>query len=201
MRNEQKYKSLQGFTIVELLIVIVVIGVLAAIIIVAYNGVQARASATAVESQVEQYRNGLIQYATVNGAYPREAESFCLGAVDNYPDGCYAGSTTDSATEAKLRTVLSSLPLVDASCKQMGSETCRRNMPFIYQSGALLDGVSHSYYIMYFLDQAQDCKLSGNVGGTWENYTSTPNASGYFERDSSTGVTMCAVSLPDPSQL
>ena len=37
-----------GFTIVELLIVIVVIGILAAITIVAYNGVQDRARATAV---------------------------------------------------------------------------------------------------------------------------------------------------------
>ena len=36
-------KRRQGFTIVELLVVIVVIGVLAAITIVAYNGMQARA--------------------------------------------------------------------------------------------------------------------------------------------------------------
>lgn len=38
----------KGFTIVELLIVIVVIGILAAITIVAYNGVQDRARATAI---------------------------------------------------------------------------------------------------------------------------------------------------------
>jgi prepilin-type N-terminal cleavage/methylation domain-containing protein len=40
--------SHDGFTIVELLIVIVVIGILAAITIVAYNGVQDRARATAL---------------------------------------------------------------------------------------------------------------------------------------------------------
>ena len=41
-------KTTSGFTIVELLIVIVVIGILAAITIVAYNGVQNRARATAL---------------------------------------------------------------------------------------------------------------------------------------------------------
>ena len=40
----------QGFTIVELLIVIVVIGILAAITIVAYNGVQNRAKASSAKS-------------------------------------------------------------------------------------------------------------------------------------------------------
>lgn len=53
----------QGFTIVELLIVIVVIGILTAITIVAYNGVQNRANDTTVRSelaniskQIEIYR-------------------------------------------------------------------------------------------------------------------------------------------------
>lgn len=45
MRRTMRIKNKQnsGFTIVELLIVIVVIGILAAITIVAYNGVQQRA--------------------------------------------------------------------------------------------------------------------------------------------------------------
>jgi len=42
-----------GFTIVELLIVVVVIAILAAITIVSYNGVQAQAKRSAIASSVE----------------------------------------------------------------------------------------------------------------------------------------------------
>ena len=47
-------KTKSGFTIVELLIVIVVIGILAAITIVAYNGIQNRARASAASSALTQ---------------------------------------------------------------------------------------------------------------------------------------------------
>jgi type IV pilus assembly protein PilA len=54
--NVEKYSKLKtssGFTIVELLIVIVVIGILAAITIVAYNGVQARAKTSQAQASAE----------------------------------------------------------------------------------------------------------------------------------------------------
>jgi prepilin-type N-terminal cleavage/methylation domain-containing protein len=50
--NKSMRKNISGFTIVELLIVIVVIGILAAITIVAYNGVQNRAYDTSVQSDL-----------------------------------------------------------------------------------------------------------------------------------------------------
>lgn len=46
-----------GFTIVELLIVIVVIGILAAITIVSFNGVQNRAKDTAQITLVSQWES------------------------------------------------------------------------------------------------------------------------------------------------
>lgn len=49
----------KGFTIVELLVVIVVIAVLAAITVTAYNGVQERAESTKIISRAQAYVKGL----------------------------------------------------------------------------------------------------------------------------------------------
>ena len=62
--------SKQGFTIVELLIVIVIIGILAAITIVAYNGVQERARAASVSSSLSQIVKKLTVYQLDNNGFP-----------------------------------------------------------------------------------------------------------------------------------
>jgi len=47
-----KTKNESAFTIVELLVVIVVIGILAAITIISYNGIQARAQGAKIQSDL-----------------------------------------------------------------------------------------------------------------------------------------------------
>lgn len=59
-----------GFTIVELLIVIVVIGILAAITIVAYNGVQQRARDVTRTSDIGGIQKALEMYRVDNSIYP-----------------------------------------------------------------------------------------------------------------------------------
>ena len=59
----------QGFTIVELLIVIVVIGILAAITIVSFNGVIKRANTAATQSELADNAKSILVIAATNGQY------------------------------------------------------------------------------------------------------------------------------------
>ncbi len=74
----------RGFTIVELLIVIVVIAILAAIVIVAYNGIQGRAIDSSVRSSVQSAATKIQTYAIQNN--------------DTFPATLAAININDSAT-------------------------------------------------------------------------------------------------------
>lgn len=63
-------KKTGGFTIVELLIVIVVIAILAAISIVAYSGVDRRATISAITQDLESVNKAIQLYYVENDAYP-----------------------------------------------------------------------------------------------------------------------------------
>lgn len=68
-------KRSNGFTIVELLIVIVVIGILAAIVIVAYTGVTNSANESAVKSDMANFAKKVEQFKVLSasGNYPFSA--------------------------------------------------------------------------------------------------------------------------------
>ena len=76
--NKYNSKTFPAFTIVELLIVIVVIGILAAITIVAYNGVQSRAHDAKRKSDLKELERYAQLYIADNGISPKSTV------------GCYA---------------------------------------------------------------------------------------------------------------
>lgn len=63
-------KTVNGFTIIELLVVIVVIAILVAITIVAYNGIQNRTLDTRRESDMVTIKKALLAYSAVHGGVP-----------------------------------------------------------------------------------------------------------------------------------
>lgn len=67
-------KQDQGFTIVELLIVIVVIGILAALVLNSFQGVQARARDTERRTDINAVATQLEVFYNDNGGYPSVAD-------------------------------------------------------------------------------------------------------------------------------
>ena len=77
-------KGGHGFTLVELLIVIVIIAILATITVVAYNGIQTRAYYSRLSGSINTYAKALAMYKIDNGDYP-PADWKCLGRLEDYP--------------------------------------------------------------------------------------------------------------------
>ncbi|MBX4190907.1 type II secretion system GspH family protein [Candidatus Saccharibacteria bacterium] len=68
-------KNNRGFTIVELLIVIVVIGILAALVIVTYNGIQQKARDTERKTDIKAMQGHFEAYWANNAKYPTLANT------------------------------------------------------------------------------------------------------------------------------
>ena len=60
----------RGYTIVELLIVVVVIAILAAITVVSYNGITKNAKDAATDSALRSIKSGMEMYMSESGSYP-----------------------------------------------------------------------------------------------------------------------------------
>ena len=83
----------QGFTIVELLIVVVVIAILAAITIVAYNGITQRAKDSSAQSASSQASRKISAYAVDNAdLYPQDKATYLSYAT--FKDGPGTGSAS-----------------------------------------------------------------------------------------------------------
>lgn len=96
------WKKQSGFTIVELLIVIVVIAILAAITIVAYNGIQARATFSTYKSDITSINKAILMYYADNGAYPGHLAS---------GSGCWTNISTQNFISGLTPKYMTNLPL------------------------------------------------------------------------------------------
>lgn len=103
-----------GFTIVEILIVIVVISVLASVSVVSFSGVRESAIRSSIASSVNTWNKGFKMYLAETGMRPR-AEWLCIGKAEDYPaDGdfpagvCGVASTDGGSTWTVVYSVDSS---------------------------------------------------------------------------------------------
>ena len=134
-------KNKHGFTIVELLIVVVVIAILATIAFVAYNGIQNRAKNQQTASTVRSYYSALASYGVKNGTLP--SARACLGPESFYNSNpCYIGSSTynwSSTLNDAISEVITGQP-VAAAGSVSGSSITASGIFYDNQSGASGNG-------------------------------------------------------------
>jgi general secretion pathway protein G len=100
-------KSVSGFTIVELLIVIIVIGILATLTVVAYNGVQTRSANLNRKTDLSAVSKALDLYFLDNGRYPPVVGGFA-GQTCISPGGwnCWGAGTTNRILPTQYQAVM-----------------------------------------------------------------------------------------------
>jgi prepilin-type N-terminal cleavage/methylation domain-containing protein len=124
-----------GFTIVELLVTIVVVGILASIVTVTYNGTQAQSRDKQRVTDMEIIVNALEKYKSQHGEYPEEQSmpSNLDGSgweLSNRPAGFLSelknsGTLKDVPIEANAKNVGGS-PSRDSS--KIGRASCRERV-------------------------------------------------------------------------
>lgn len=134
----RKNHTTSGFTIVELLIVIVVIGILAAIVVVAFNGIQRTAVETSVKSDLSNLAKKLEMYKAEHGRYPENNAAELEGLNIKLNHGNYTA--------------------VDSSGNQ------RNNFYYVISSAAHPDGLARHYAVGAITKyQNAICMVDGRV--------------------------------------
>jgi type II secretion system protein G len=149
-----------GFTIVELLIVIVVIGILAAITVVAYGSIQGKAKYNKVNTELVAMRKAIELYKVDNGTYPPTAGSFRYQRVDgnnfipgivptyaselpSVTDTPYGGNTNDTYIYSSNATATGYTVQRLYQTEVPASEWV--NVPTAQKQGAYLDRYGYGY--------------------------------------------------------
>lgn len=137
----RKIQKADGFTIVELLIVIVVIGVLAAVAVFAYNGISKRAQDARTVAAVDSWDKALRSYGVINGSYPYDGwtGTFCLAKMPAEGDfgenqcifesGSSSGSSLDRI-ESQLQAEGFDVPDGSIGVVEIGSSRKRRALSY-----------------------------------------------------------------------
>lgn len=158
-----------GFTIVELLIVIVVIGILAALVLNAFSGAQAKARNAARIDAADAWVKALdVYFASAPKGSPPAPFNYCLGT--GYPGGqCY---DLDSGPRSESTAAMSvfragGIQLNSFPSTPVIAANGHRMVGGLLSYGAYTDGIGgvvQPQVIIYFLEGTnQDCGSSQSV--------------------------------------
>lgn len=167
----------KGFTIVELLVVIVVIGILAAITIVAYTGITQKAQAASLESDLINAKKQLQLFQVENEGYPQAiddcpspaAENICIDASDdNIFDYEYNNSSSPQTFSLVATNGSLSYIVTDSTTpSELIALVCPTG--FIVVPGSSTYGTSDFCVMKYEAKNVGDVPTSQATGLPWEN--------------------------------
>jgi general secretion pathway protein G len=123
-----------GFTIVELLIVIVVIAILATISVVAYNGIQNRANDSAIQSDLRNVGQKFLAYQATEGALPAVSGEYTTMGLKSTRTAYGNGYSSNSYNFAYCRDTVTTGAFAIVAASKSGNV-------YVYKDGAVKPGV------------------------------------------------------------
>lgn len=175
IKKYMKAKSVPGFTIVELLVVIVIIGILAAISLVSYSSVNKRAIVASVQPDLSSSVRMLKMYYAENDTYPQSLDSnYC---PQNPSDFRYclkvtSGTTYQYTSSSPWKTFVLKATHVNSSTVYQATESSEPELPpalpIVFTSGGTIttSGGTRTHTFGTSCTSGSPCSITAAVSGT-----------------------------------
>lgn len=172
----------KGFTIVELLIVIVVISILAAITLVAYNNIQAQARDSTIRTAAESFATAMKQYSVRN----ETPKGHGYGTSTAVTDGvCTGGSTAGWAQPGTYACTIGDMLLAQGYLPANFFNDLPKNLKYnshryvfmLYQCSG---GPANRYQLYYSLERPTDKDVSQYMKNTQKCNIASPTTTAQY---------------------